>query len=375
MATESSNRDWPDDLLIEILVRLPVKAIIRFKCIGKTWRSLFETPSFVSQHRSISNKNSRFLICHAGTDANAGKVVMRLFSDRTLVSYQDLFPQMPQHIGYGYPVINVCDGLLCLCNSQSTIALWNPATREFRLLPQCNENISHIIDNCGQILGFGWDSLSNDYKVIYVSTYRDLEENTYKRHYAVYRMRTDSWRVLKGEDVEVVDNLGISFRNNNTCVNGVYYWTAFNLHHKVLAFHFGNEVFELIDWPTVPEPRYTDGELCGLPDDRISLWISNFDESGTSNDVWVLNNEGQYWTKLFRIGPFAGVFRMFGFFNKKIKDGVKVFVEAINGQLLLYDLDTQEFKDLNIILSTVWHLLEVYSYEESLAAVNKDRIQ
>ncbi|KAK6233886.1 hypothetical protein QUC31_006292 [Theobroma cacao] len=374
MATRSGKGDWPDDLLTEILLRLPVKAIIRFKCVAKTWYSLFESPSFASQHLSISKKNKRFLICHTDT---SGNLVMRLFVDQTLVSYQDLFPQMPQHIGDEYPIICIYDGLLCLCNTKPNyITLWNPFTREFRLLPQCNENMPPQIETFGHVIGFGWDSFSNDYKVIYQRTYIDLEEDIGKTHHAVYRMSTDSWRVLEGKDVEAFEELAICNSDSNTCVNGVYYWVAFKIlhYHKVLAFHFGNEVFQLIDWPTVPEPQYSNGQLCRLPDDRISLWISHFDENGKSNDVWVLNDEGQYWTKLLSIGPLLGVERMFGFFNKKINGSIKVFVEAISEQLLLYDLDTQEFKDLNIRLRQVWDCLEVYTYEESLVALSRDRI-
>ncbi|XP_039799755.1 F-box protein At1g31080-like [Panicum virgatum] len=34
----------PDDLLMEILSRVPVKSLCRFKCVSKTWRELIADP-------------------------------------------------------------------------------------------------------------------------------------------------------------------------------------------------------------------------------------------------------------------------------------------------------------------------------------------
>ena len=46
----------------------------------------------------------------------------------------------------------------------------------------------------------------------------------------------------------------------NTCVNGFYYWVVWqdwDDPNLVLAFHLGNEVFQVIQWPPIPESRGT----------------------------------------------------------------------------------------------------------------------
>ncbi|XVF23714.1 hypothetical protein REPUB_Repub13aG0063600 [Reevesia pubescens] len=369
----SSHGDLPADVLTEILLKLPVKSIIRFKCVSKTWCHLFQNPTFVSQHLSLSKKNNYLLVVYHEQDKNRDKAVMRLFGYQTFVSYQDLLhdlrQQFPNRFTNVYISFCVYNGVFCLLPHRinSLVTLWNPATREFRILPECNQNIPSKIRNSLHILGFRLDPLSNDYKVIYIRTYLDLENNKRGRHHAIYKMNTDSWRVLEDEDVHFFKDLHICPNCNDACVNGVYYWQVSQMpqlgliHYKVLAFDLSTEVFQLIESPISGR-----GKLLPLLDDRISIWdTERIETSERSNEIWVLNDEGQ-WTKLLKIDPLLEVERMFGFW----KNG-KVFVESESGRLLLYDLDTVEFSDLGIKAKEAGDL-DVYTYEESLVAIARE---
>ncbi|XVF82961.1 hypothetical protein PTKIN_Ptkin16aG0094200 [Pterospermum kingtungense] len=326
---------------------------------------------------SISKEvNNRLLVYYS--DDKVDKVVIRLFLDQTLASYQDLFQQIPQHVHTQELRLRVHDGLLCLCDTNnSRISLWNPATRKYRLLRECNENIPPKAWTYAHHIGFGSDSSTNDYKVIYFRRYKDwgmnilgMPPNPYGSqhiHLAVYRMSTDSWRLLTGIYVEIFEDLYFpDDYSSSACVNGVNYWVAIKFEfYKVLAFHFSNEVFQLIDWPPVPEPKLN-VELLRLPDNRISLWFPDFSVYSICHDIWVLNEDGQYWTKLLRIGPLSGVERIFGFRNKNLN---KIYVASVDGELLLYDLDTQELRDIEMKSKKGWDLLEVCTFEESLISV------
>ncbi|XVF75495.1 hypothetical protein PTKIN_Ptkin13bG0192100 [Pterospermum kingtungense] len=358
-----SNGDWPSDMLIEILLKLPVKSIIRFNCVSKTWRSLFKNPTFVSRHFNLSKKNNYLLVYYFN---NEHKYVMHLFAYQTLVSCRDLRQNLPTHFADRYLRFCVDNGLFCLLNpNDSGITLWNPATRESRILPECDQNFPPELEYCLHTIGFGLDPLSNDYKVIYIRTFFDRENNRRGRHHAIYRLSTDSWRVLEEEDVHFFKDLHVSPNFNNTCVNGVYYWQVYNLSnpglvdYKVLAFHLGTEVFRLIESPISEH-----GKLLPLHDSRnISIWYTARIER--SNEIWVLNDEGN-WTKLLKIEPLLEVDRMFGFW----KNG-KVFVGSESGQLLLYDLHTKEFTDFGIKASEDMSL-EVYTYEETLVHIGRE---
>ncbi|XWS75246.1 hypothetical protein CRYUN_Cryun01aG0069300 [Craigia yunnanensis] len=142
----------------------------------------------------------------------------------------------------------------------------------------------------------------------------DLPDIPGDRHHAVYRMSTESWRVLKGGDVDFFEDLYLCNNHNNACVSGV-----------------------------------------------ITGWPPSF-----------FNILRQNWTKLLRIGPLSGVERMYGFWNK---NGNKVYVESVSGQLLVYDLDIQDFRDIGIKTRRALYLLEVHIFEESLIATSRDQIK
>ncbi|XP_022764299.1 putative F-box protein At1g47765 [Durio zibethinus] len=111
-----NNGDWPADMLIEIILKLPFKSIIHFKCVGKTWCDLFQNPCYVTHHLSISKKNKRLLVYYH--DDNNDNVLMRLFVDQKLVSYHDLHQQLPSHISDLYVFeLRVDNGLICLCDA------------------------------------------------------------------------------------------------------------------------------------------------------------------------------------------------------------------------------------------------------------------
>lgn len=51
----------PDDLEEEILLRLPLKSILRFKSVSKKWRSIMESRSFAERRMKAQKKNPKIL--------------------------------------------------------------------------------------------------------------------------------------------------------------------------------------------------------------------------------------------------------------------------------------------------------------------------
>ncbi|XVF23722.1 hypothetical protein REPUB_Repub13aG0064200 [Reevesia pubescens] len=149
-------------------------------------------------------------------------------------------------------------------------------------------------------------------------------------------MSTDSWRVLEEEDVQFFKHVHIDSNFSSAFVNGVYYWQVIQslqlfMDYKILAFHLGIEVFQLMKSPISGH-----GKLLPFHNDRISFWgTGTIGRNERSNQIWVLNDEG-HWTKLLKIDPLLKVERMFGFWKND-----KVFIESESGRLLLYDLDTR----------------------------------
>ncbi|KAE8729779.1 hypothetical protein F3Y22_tig00003398pilonHSYRG00275 [Hibiscus syriacus] len=133
-------------------------------CVCKHWFSSFENPHFITKHHQNNLKNNKLNIllkrCHGDTRYLGG--IGRI------VSHQ------------------------------------NPSTREFKILPQSTvQRPPGLLDfssfNC---LGFGYDSQTDDFKVIrFVTHYfeENLDEGLiadWTRQVELYSLKNDSWKEI-----------------------------------------------------------------------------------------------------------------------------------------------------------------------------------
>ncbi|KAI8534253.1 hypothetical protein RHMOL_Rhmol10G0075600 [Rhododendron molle] len=180
--------ELPDDVLKEILSGLPVKSLLRFLSVSKYWYSLILNPSFVSLQRnhaaSIAKDTNddcllvkRFphdggdnLLC--GPDCNETSLFYDKLYDKLVLSLVPVETPVGD-LDISFTGLNVVDlnllhssnGLVLCAANRSTIVICNPALREVRVLPQPpyeSRRTTH--------LGFGFDPITDDYKVIRVAT-------------------------------------------------------------------------------------------------------------------------------------------------------------------------------------------------------------
>ncbi|KAF3682470.1 putative beta-glucosidase 18-like, partial [Capsicum annuum] len=53
---------FPVEIIVEILIRLPVQSLLRFKCSSKSWNTLILDPYFMAKHYNHAKNNKKFLI-------------------------------------------------------------------------------------------------------------------------------------------------------------------------------------------------------------------------------------------------------------------------------------------------------------------------
>ena len=71
----SAGPDFDDDIITEILLRVPAKSLIRFRCVCKSWRALISDPSFVQNHlRRVSPSHSNLLLVTSPYQADVLKL-------------------------------------------------------------------------------------------------------------------------------------------------------------------------------------------------------------------------------------------------------------------------------------------------------------
>ncbi|OMO97111.1 hypothetical protein COLO4_14883 [Corchorus olitorius] len=111
----------PEELFLEILVRLPVEALVKFTAVCKSWNSLIKNPIFISTHRgkTISSSNSRrlflFRLC---TSRCSSEPVVEHYSLRLDNEDVDEYKQLQipsnqfRSVGRCFRVVGTCNGPL-----------------------------------------------------------------------------------------------------------------------------------------------------------------------------------------------------------------------------------------------------------------------
>ncbi|KDP38971.1 hypothetical protein JCGZ_00728 [Jatropha curcas] len=137
----------PESLIMEdILTKLPVKSLLRFKTVCKSWQSTIN--------------GSRLLITHLLTNE------FKFMEDETLVI--ENINSMNLEELRDSDLYGSCNGLIFGGREEKKFYVCNPATREYRELPK--PSIDIILD-----FGFAYDEAIDDYKVILISWARANE--------------------------------------------------------------------------------------------------------------------------------------------------------------------------------------------------------
>ncbi|KAI5408899.1 F-box/kelch-repeat protein At3g23880 [Lathyrus oleraceus] len=184
----------PDELISEVLSSLPVKSILRFKCVCKPWEFLVSDPFFIEKQRQQSQKRNMHLaliLCRTTCDSyyydRDCSVVP--FPLNNLLHNPSITITVLPHYRLNYKhcfrVIGSINGLLCLFNSYLTASapygprdrntsfrLWNPATKKIsQFVGKITHPESHPYFG-GETLSnylrfaFGYDKSTYTYKVV-----------------------------------------------------------------------------------------------------------------------------------------------------------------------------------------------------------------
>ncbi|KAL4555113.1 hypothetical protein LXL04_037724 [Taraxacum kok-saghyz] len=145
-----------EELIDEIFTRLPSKTLLRFRSLSKSLWSCISSPGFIRMH----------------TFRSPQKICFRhVMNDEERSSFYTLHgeDELP----------------LCLCPQRGYIgfSLWNPSIRRKLNVPQCPQRSDPLLEG----IGFGFDPLNDDYKIVWFSCAKG-KENSY-----VYAMKTGAW--------------------------------------------------------------------------------------------------------------------------------------------------------------------------------------
>ncbi|KAF6176029.1 hypothetical protein GIB67_032652 [Kingdonia uniflora] len=341
------------DIIDDILIRLPLKSLVRCKYVSKPWYRLISDPRFVKLHLQLA-KQPKIMI-QTGADSFSSldfvdNVVNEKWEQDLIVNYYEPFGDKL------YPIDIACswDGLILMRSNEITF-LWNPATREYKKLPR------HCFHgDYTAYLGFGYDEISKDYKVVNLVCKRN-QDCIHKVH--IYSMQKKSWRRIKMTAEYGVMKVYFRYSEFGVSLNGILHWKAYKPSSSVetiLSFDLRDEKFREVSFHGVMTREWIVGVLKG------SLCVLEFElEPYTrlvESVVWVMKDYGvnESWNKLFCIEPHR--YDIYGIDMKMLhtsNDG-EVLLKTSNRNLVLYNIKDKKSKELR---------LSVYgmeSYVESL---------
>ncbi|XP_059645955.1 F-box protein CPR1-like [Cornus florida] len=290
----------PEDVVANIVSILPVKPLLRFRCVSKSWCSLIDSSEFRKLHLRTSKERN-------------------------------------EHQSHPH-----CDNKSRSVRSVYCSVLWNPSTRNHRILPNSSFENSRKAECCNWIViyGFGYDVVNDDYKVVKMAVCPSKDDYAFlsEVEVKVYSVKLNLWRRVKDFPYYIRYH-----QENGVFISGALHWVGNErresssiISHLIVAIDLGSEEYRL-----VPTPEFSDKNFFMHVVDLggcLCIYCDYFDGHG---DVWVMKEYRikESWTKLVSF-----VSKQFGYFKliAYSKCGGKVMLEQADRELLWYDLKKME---------------------------------
>jgi F-box interacting protein len=254
----------PDDLIKQILSRLPVITLRKCSRVCKQWYTLIQDPHFIAQHLEQA---PRCALLFFPQESVLGK---RYPSDAII--FDEAWSQSTMAV----PVIGpddflsgTCNGLLCLYTKTSKIKIANLATGECLLL---DKPAKYLKADHFSYYRFGFHPVTKEYKVIHFLAEHHRYSQATCNVIQVYTLGSEKWRDIRTSEalsLNCVKDYGV------VSVDGAMFWLTENSgaiwKHAVISFDLSEETYTQLQLPAAAlesskSRRYwiteIDGKLC-----------------------------------------------------------------------------------------------------------------
>ncbi|KAI3783588.1 hypothetical protein L1987_42672 [Smallanthus sonchifolius] len=243
---------FPNEIVEEIISRLPVKSILRFRSVCKPWLSLISDPSFAKLQLTRATHSHRTALFISAYDpstrkrhflsaAHDGGSVTHLFTLANNPTRCDITEA--EHLN-GLVLFNYGNDYIY----QNYAFVVNPSTHKIFKLPDLTNYAKGKVNIC---YFFGFDESRNEHKVLSIASY-DAQSIKPKHQIMVFSFSNYSWRKI---DVDLPSDCrwynGIK---RSVCVNSVIHLILQN-QKEILAFDLRLEKFLIVKIPPDAQNR------------------------------------------------------------------------------------------------------------------------
>ncbi|EOY06277.1 F-box family protein, putative [Theobroma cacao] len=270
--------DVPQDILDQILSRLPVKSLLRFKSVSKSWRCFISSPPFTGNHlRRASSLDPGITALKILISKPDGFRFVDCEPSHFPAAVRLRFPpKVTPDISDHVQLFGSCHGLVCLgVGNPRHLVLWNPSTGDSKTLPD-NYDVIPVPAMWNCIGGLGYDPSSDDYKVF-------LSNNSL---FVIFSLRKNSWRRIQLD-------YGPCVYTNGVYSNGALHWKNYG-DGRIFGFDLETERFYLVPGPDLVNNDalyFQRGTLFEVGGERLGVGGFEF---------WLMKTHGvkESWTRI-----------------------------------------------------------------------------
>ncbi|GKB12268.1 F-box/kelch-repeat protein-like protein [Tanacetum coccineum] len=338
----------PQDIIFDILSRLPTKSLIQFRCVNSSSPPLISHPSFTKLHfTTTTSPDKNHLIIYYETLDYINHIYSLRSPTNTLQETLKLDPPYKPLHGY-LRIVGSNKGLLCFFDTNfysnvGRVLLWNPSISRFKKVGQdpCHDldKVSHFV------VGFGFVLRNLEFKVVKIVYGLDNVNRVF-----VYELSSDSWRKIDG----VVAPCGmLRGWSSNVVVNGFVNWLGFkevagdasHVPNVIMGFDLENECFCVLELPKDIVRSYDQVCLVSYGDESLLLALgAHYVElNGEKWDMWVMGEYGvvDSWKKVCVVShPVLSIPPLL------MRNDLEVLMVMNDGRLVLFDVIKNEMLDL-----------------------------
>ncbi|GAB4842970.1 hypothetical protein Ancab_012948 [Ancistrocladus abbreviatus] len=337
----SSDGYFPNEVMLQILSRLPIKSLFRFKSVCKLWYRLPSDGYFVRLYNQVSVKNPMVLV-----------EVNEISESRSSYIFVDYLRGVSEFsLNFLKDRVKVrasCNGLLC-CSSipeKGVYYVCNPMTREYRLLPKSRERpvTRFYPDGEATLVGMAYDSSRQKFNVVLAGYHRSFGHRPDKTFICmVYDSGTNRWRKFVSlQD----DHFSQMNRNQVVFVNGGLHWLTANF-SCILVLDLGADVWRKIHLPN--EMNHGSGCRMYLLESDGSVSVIQISDAWMN--IWVLiDYEKEGWEMVDKVSLRCIREMVPGIFPIS-QAGDYVFL-ATHKQVLVYHRRTRVWKEMYAVKSS-----------------------
>ncbi|CAA7039210.1 unnamed protein product [Microthlaspi erraticum] len=323
MEATSASSSLVNDVAEEILLRLPVKSLFRFKSVSKKWRCMIESRSFAERHLKIAERShveNPKVMAIISTERNAyhldTDLCFKTICSESASLLSSTIVNFPQGFDHWINVSESCDGLFCIHSYRlQSIYVVNPATRWLRQLPPARFQIlmHKFTPMIGQVLEpfhmIAIKSVSHlafvkadDYKLVWLYNSDKYNSdasspNEGLTNCEVFDFRANAWRYLT-----CTPSYRLYYKQRPASANGSVYWFTepYNGEIKLVALDIHTETFRVLPKinPVIASSDPDHIGMCAL-DNGLFMWKR---EPETMVEyIWRLKPSQDTWENIYTI--------------------------------------------------------------------------